>query len=79
VVRVNPERFNRLKSGTGKGLLDSLVAIVKSKDATPFLSEYYLYYRFHLLSFNTEKLSKLMITICKYVFYMGLISLFYAS
>jgi len=43
VVRVNPERFNRLKAGTGKGLLDSLVAIVKSKDATPFLSEYYLY------------------------------------
>jgi hypothetical protein len=43
VVRVNPESFNRLKAGTGKGLLDSLVAIVKSKDATPFLSEYYLY------------------------------------
>jgi hypothetical protein len=79
VVRVNPERFNRLKAGTGKGLLDSLVAIVKSKDATPFLSEYYLYYRFHLLSFNTEKLSKLMITICKCVLYMGLVSLFYAS
>ena len=36
--RVNPEIFNDLKARTGKGLRDSLVAIVKSKDANPFIS-----------------------------------------
>ena len=38
IFRVKPEIFNGRKARTGECLRGSLVVIVKSKDATPFLS-----------------------------------------
>ena len=37
-LRVNPEIFNSLEPRTGEGLRVFSAAIVKSKDATPFIS-----------------------------------------